>query len=155
MPELEVVPVTRDAARSFVQQHHRHTKRFTGWRFGCGLENAAGELRGVAAASNPKARMLDDGRTIELVRVCTLGDKNACTRLYGALCRAAKALGFTCAISYTLASEDGASLRAAGFVEVETVRAREFHGGRARYTHNLFGEPERPTEDKVRWMRML
>lgn len=155
MPALEVVPVTRDVARAFVQREHRHTKRFTGWRFGCGLENAAGELRGVAAASNPKARELDDGRTIELVRVCTLGDRNACTQLYGALCRAAKALGFQLAVTYTLASEPGTSLRAAGFAPVATVPAREFHGGRARYVENLFGELERPVEDKIRWERRL
>ena len=153
--KLTVCPVTRDEAQAFVARNHRHTKRFLSWRFGCGLRNRAGELRGVAAASRPSARELDDGYTIELIRVCSLGDRNACSQLYGALCRAAKALGFRRAVTYTLATEPGVSLRAAGFERVAEVRAREFHGGRARYVTNLFGEEERPVEGKVRWERAL
>ena len=38
--------------------------------------------------------MYDDGTTIEVTRVCTDGTANACSLLYGAMWRAAKALGY-------------------------------------------------------------
>jgi len=75
--------------------------------------------------------------------------------LYGAVCRAATALGYDEAITYTLASEDGASLRAAGFTAEAELPARGYGGGRARYDSNLLGEAIRPEEAKVRWRRYL
>lgn len=46
------------------------------------------------------------------------GTKQACSMLYGAMCRAARALGYTEVWTYTLPEEPGTSLRAAGFVFV-------------------------------------
>lgn len=59
--------------------------------------------------------MLDDRFTLEVNRVATDGAKNACSMLYGAAWRAAKALGYQQLITYTLPEEGGASLRAAGW----------------------------------------
>jgi hypothetical protein len=59
--------------------------------------------------------MLDNGMTLEVNRCCTDGTRNACSMLYGAAWRAAKALGFARLITYTLPQEGGASLRGAGW----------------------------------------
>ncbi len=42
--------------------------------------------------------------------------KNACSFLYGAAARAAAAMGYKRIITYTLESENGASLRASGWI---------------------------------------
>ena len=46
--------------------------------------------------------------------------------IYGALCRAARALGYHEAWTYTLPEETGVSLRAAGFREMGKTRAEEW-----------------------------
>ena len=52
----------------------------------------------------------------EVTRLCTNGAKNACSFLYGAAARAAAAMGYKRIITYTLESENGASLRASGWI---------------------------------------
>jgi hypothetical protein len=99
-------------------------------------------------------------RTVEITRVCTTGHRNANTRLYGALCRAAAALGYTSAITYTLEGEGGASLRAAGFECEGPAGGRVGQTwnvpSRARREFNLFGEAVTPTDQpKLRWRRRL
>ena len=72
MTRLELVPITRDEAQAFVSRHHRtHTKRPVGWRFGVGAASD-GAVVGVAMVSNPRARRLNDGWTVEVIRVCVL-----------------------------------------------------------------------------------
>ena len=70
---------------------------------------------GVAVAGRPIARHLDDGLTIEIVRVCTDGTRNACSKLYGACVRIAKDMGYKKVITYILDTEDGASVKSANF----------------------------------------
>ena len=72
-------------------------------------------VRGVAIVGRPVARMSDNGWTLEVNRCCTDGSKNACSMLYGAAWRAAKALGYKRLVTYTLPEEGGTSLRAAGW----------------------------------------
>ena len=153
---LERRPIGLTEAKRFVIEHHRHCVDPTGWKFGTSLW-LGDELRAVGTAGRPTGRGFDDGLTIECTRVCTLGDHNACSMLYGALCRAAKALGYRRAITYTLASEAGVSPAAAGFVVECELPAREasVSASRARYDANLFGEATRPTEPKLRWVRLL
>ena len=114
MSDLRLVPITRKEAREFVARHHRHSQPHVTERFQVGLSNGAG-LVGVAVAGLPSARLLCDGETIEITRLCTLGDRNAASMLYGAMLRAAKALGYRRAFTYTLQSESGASLKASGW----------------------------------------
>lgn len=109
---MNLVPVSQREARAFVRAHHRHSRPDRDI-FRVGLE-VDGELVAVAVAGRLKAEGLQDGKTIEITRVCTLGHTNACSRLYGALCRAGAALGYRRAYTYTLASEPGTSPRAAG-----------------------------------------
>src|SRR5574340_286799 len=64
------------------------------------------------------------GLTLEISRTCTDGTRNANSMLYGALWRAAKALGYSRCITYTQHGESGASLRGAGWLPVAELRAR-------------------------------
>lgn len=112
--ELRVVPVTLKAANEFVARLHRHNKPVVGAKFSVGVQ-VGGELRGVAIVGRPVARMLDDGLTVEITRVCTDGARNACSMLYAACRKAARAMGYERIYTYTLPEEGGASLRAAGF----------------------------------------
>lgn len=121
---MRVVPITLKQAKDFVTSFHRHNKAPVGHKFSIGLANDNGELIGVATAGRPVARALDDGLTIEVNRTCTLGDRNANSMLYGAVWRAAKAMGYTRIITYTQADESGESLRAAGFVKVKDLPPR-------------------------------
>ena len=99
---------------SHIEQHHRHHKPVAGHKFSIGCLSD-GELAGVVIAGRPVSRYLDDGRTLEVTRLCTNGAKNACSFLYGAAARAAAAMGYDRIITYTLESENGASLRASGW----------------------------------------
>ena len=73
------------------------------------------EIVGVAIVGRPVSRRRDDGLTLEVTRLCTDGTSNACSFLYGAAWRAARALGFKRIGTYTTPEEGGASLRAAGW----------------------------------------
>ncbi len=122
--------------------------------------SGGGELVGVVLAGRPIARGADDGRTIELLRLTTEGDRNACSRLYGAACRAAAAMGYRRAITYTLAEEPGTSLRAAGFREDARLPARgdwtpAAGVWRSAEHPRMFDPPKMPTGPKVRWLRDL
>jgi hypothetical protein len=113
---LSVRPVSLNAARTWITATHRHLRRpITGWLFGVEVLRDGVRI-GVAAAGRPGARLLQDGTTCEVVRVAVVeGERNACSFAYGALRKAASALGYTRVVTYTLLSEGGASLRAAGF----------------------------------------
>ena len=50
-----------------------------------------------------------------MTRLCTTGERNVCSMLYSAAARAARAMGYRKIITYTLDTEDGASIRAAGW----------------------------------------
>jgi len=112
---LKVVPITLDEANAFVARHHRHHQPVVGHKFSIAIATNA-IVHGVAVIGRPVARSLDDGWTLEVNRCCTDGTRNACSMLYGAAWRAAKAMGFRRLITYTLQNEGGASLRAAGWL---------------------------------------
>lgn len=114
--KLRIVPMTRARAVDFIVKSHRHHRPPQGYLFALGVVDESGTLRGVATIGRPVARHLQNGTTAEVTRVCTDGCENACSALYGASWRAAKALGYTRLITYTLPSEGGASLRGSGFL---------------------------------------
>jgi len=152
----ELVPLTQTQARAFVAAHHRHSRVPRGDVIRVGLA-VDGQLVGVATAGRPVAAVLDDGRTLEVTRVCTLGTTNACSRLHGAIGRAAAALGYRTLITYTLEAEPGASLRASGYRLDATLEERDWstQSGRDRYQQNLLGERITPPGRKLRWRRTL
>ena len=111
---LEIYPTNLDEANAFVFKRHRHHKPVPGAKF-CIAVCSDGQVVGVAIVGRPVARMSDNGLTLEVNRCCTDGHKNACSMLYGACSRAAKALGYKRLITYTLPDEGGYSLKASGW----------------------------------------
>lgn len=121
---MEVRPITFREMCAFVAEHHRHNKPPRGHKFSVQVVDDAGSTLGVASAGRPVARSFDDGLTIEVNRTCTTGARNANSMLYGAVWRAAKAMGYTRAVTYTQADESGASLRGAGWLLVKELSPR-------------------------------
>ena len=121
---MNIKPISLKFAQEFVRQHHRHNKPPVGHKFSVGLfvDNVC---VGVAVAGRPVARALDDGLTLEVTRTCTDGTRNANSMLYGAIVRAATALGYRKCVTYTQHDESGASLRGAGWTPVATLVARK------------------------------
>lgn len=153
MPTLELVPVTFRQANAFVAQLHRHHKPVRGWVFGVGLVDGDGVLRGVAMAGRPVARALQDGRTLEVSRTCTDGCENANSMLYGAIWRAARALGYRRAYTYTEEGESGASLRAAGWVLDATLEPRANWADSSVQLKGLRDPDGRGGVRRYRWIR--
>lgn len=112
---LTLQPITISEAKVFVGRFHRHHKPPTGALFAIGASQD-GEVVACVMVGRPVARMLQDGWTAEVIRLCaTEGARNACSMLYSAAWRAAKAMGYRRLITYILASEPGSSLKAAGW----------------------------------------
>lgn len=124
MTKLRLVPMRRDEAKDFVRRFHRHNAPPVSWFFGVGVVDEAGELVGVGMAGRPSARGLDDGRTVEITRIVSTGARNVCSMLYGALSRAAFALGYRKVVTYTLQLEPGTSLIASGFEHAADLEER-------------------------------
>ena len=145
---LRLQPITISNAKEYVARWHRHHEPPVGALFAlaCSKDQSL-EPCGVAIIGRPKARHIQDGKTCEVVRVATDGTANACSFLYGAAKRAAKALGYSRCITYTLVTENGASLRAVEAVESGRVVGASWHS------------PSRPRvlrsaaqlQDKIRW----
>ena len=141
---LTLTPVTLAAANTFVNAHHRHHKATAGHKFSIGCAKD-GELVGVAIVGRPVSRYLDDGWTLEVNRLCTTGEKNACSILYAASARAAKAMGYRKIITYTLDSESGSSLRAAGWSCAGMAGGKCWTGSRIenwKYNATYSGSPQ-------------
>lgn len=68
---LTLAPCTVKAARIFVGHHHRHHDPPAGGLFAVAVE-CAEVVVGVAIIGRPVARMLQDGRTAEVTRLCVI-----------------------------------------------------------------------------------
>tara|TARA_R110001592_G_scaffold280971_1_gene548390 strand:- start:3795 stop:4247 length:453 start_codon:yes stop_codon:yes gene_type:complete len=112
---LTVVPISIREANEFVLNFHRHNKPTQGGKFAIGASVNA--LVGVAIVGRPIARLLQDGVTAEVTRLCVLDEapKNTCSFLYGRCWRIWQQMGGRRMITYTLQEESGASLRGAGW----------------------------------------
>lgn len=110
---LRLARVELADANAFVERLHRHHKKIQGHRFSLGAETGEG-LCGVAIVGRPVGGQ-HQRDWAEVVRLCTDGTPNACSFLYGAAARAAKALGFVRIQTYILRSEPGTSLKASGW----------------------------------------
>jgi hypothetical protein len=137
--------MTRAEAHAFVRRHHRHHKPSVSDKFCLGVA-AADIVVGVAVVGRPVARALDDGWTLEVTRVATDGTRNACSALYGAAWRAARALGYRKLVTYTLPEEGGASLRGAGW---RVVAERAGGGSWSRPLRPRVDT--HPMQEKMRW----
>jgi hypothetical protein len=117
---LHLQPIGFRDACAFIRRVHRHHLPPRGWKLAVAVSNGT-EIVGVGIAGRPLARHLDDGWTLEVTRVATDSTKNTASMLYGALWRAARALGYRRMVTYTLIEEPGTSLRASGWRELYTT----------------------------------
>lgn len=114
MGNLRVAPCTLAQANALVAKIHRHHKPVTGHRFSVACYRGP-DLAAVAICGRPVARKTDQYEVLEILRCASDGTPNAISKLYGAICRAACAMGFRAVQTFTLPEEGGASLRASGF----------------------------------------
>jgi len=112
---LEVRAIDFKAACAFIAEFHSHHDPPQGWKFGTAVYKDEA-LVGVIMVGRPVARMLDNGTCLEVIRCCTDGTSNVASLLYSRARKAAFALGYSRLITYTLASESGHSLKAAGWI---------------------------------------
>jgi hypothetical protein len=141
---MTIVPCELRDANGFVAQHHRHHKAVTGHRWSTAV-SVSGAIVGVAIVGRPVARMTDCRSVVEALRVCTDGTHNACSALYGAVCRQQKSLGYEKAQTFILESESGVSLLAAGWKPVA------FSAGGSWSRDSRLRIDSAPLIRKVRW----
>ena len=161
--EMKAIPIELKEANAFVEKLHRHHDPVHRDKFRIGCADDNGNLIGVVQCARPVSRYLDDGKTLEVVRLCSDGTENVCSFLYSRAARIAKEMGYQKIITYILESENGASLRASGWhKEADNVgggswdvpsRPRELIPQQL----SLFGEnkPKYSTEKKARYAKIL
>lgn len=145
---MHAVPITQKQAAEYVAANHRHHKPARGDVFRIGAEKD-GRVVGIIQCGRPTARCLQDGLTLEAVRLCTDGTHNACSFLYSAAARVAKELGYKRIITYTLESEPGASLKASGWVLDGITKGGTWD------TPSRHRTDKAPTCRKKRWIKQL
>lgn len=146
---MKIAPCTLKDANEFVFTYHRHHKPCTGQKFSISVRDDLGMIHGVAICGRPVSRFLDDGYTLEINRLCTDGTRNACSMLYGACARAAKAMGYKRVITYILESENGASLKASNFRDDGIAGGKMWTGERSGRDNGV------PKEMKRRFVKEL
>lgn len=136
-----------------VQCFHRHHGRVAGHKFSliCRTVNRLRSAEcGTAIVGRPVSRHLDDGRTLEITRLAVNnGTPNAASKLLGAAAREARRRGYQKIITYTLASESGVSLRAAGLTQDGMSRGGSWDSPSRPRTD------KHPTCPKIRWSKRL
>lgn len=160
---MVAIPLELKEANAFVEQLHRHHAPVHRDKFRFGVTDDNGVLHGVIQLARPVSRILDDGKTIEVVRCCTDGTYDCCSFLYSRAARIAKEMGYKRIITYILKSELGTSLKVSGWhLEDDDCgggswnvpsRPRDLIDGQM----SLFGEnkPKYSTEKKQRWSKEL
>lgn len=129
MTAPRLVPISREDANTFLARHHRHHPPVVGDIFRTAVATGS-RIVGVAVVGRPVSRIIQqrEPQTVELTRLCTSDDAptNTASKLLGAVRRGAWALGYTRLITYTLVSEPGTSLRAAGYRVVGEIKGRSW-----------------------------
>jgi len=136
-------------ACSFVNKYHRHLRAPQGHKksFALWIDNV---LRGVIMIGRPTGRRLDNGVTLEITRCCTDGYPNACSMLMGYACRWARLMRYEKVITFILQTENGASIKAAGF----TLEAEDC-GGTGTGWNSRTGRQKQAAIKKKRFFKML
>jgi hypothetical protein len=148
--------ITLRSANAFIRAHHRHHKPARGCRFVLAA-TADGRVVGVLIAGRPVARGVNPAQVLEVTRCCTDGTPNACSFLYGAAARIARAMGYRRIQTYLLAEESGASLRASGWQRDGDVSGRPWDHSSERqlFLDGTTRRQDQPTSAKARWAREL
>lgn len=144
---MEIMPINLKDANNYVALNHRHHKPVVGCKFCISVQEDK-KIVGVAICGRPVSRYYDNGVTLEINRLCTDGTKNACSMLYGACIRIARNMGYHKVITYILASENGASLKASNFI-CEGEAGGEIWTGKRKRDNGV------PKEKKTRWAYII
>lgn len=159
---MVAVPIELKDAQNYINKFHRHHQAAHRDKFRiAAMED--GEIIGVVQVGRPVSRVLDDGHTLEVLRLCTTGEKNVCSFLYSRAARIAKEMGYTKIITYILESETGTSLKASGWkLEVDGVGGSDWNvPSRPREVvasqMSLFPEKQKYPVGvkKQRWVKLL
>ncbi len=149
---LRLCPINLDVANEFVRKYHRHHKPVQGSKFSIGIKDDTYSLRGAAVVGRPVARGVDAETTAEVTRLVTDGVKNGCSILYSACARSCAAMGYIKIQSYILWSEDGTSLRAAGWKFDGMTQGGDWNHS-AAYAGKR--RTDQPMTRKQRWVKNL
>jgi len=112
---LHIEPLDLAGANFLVARWHRHHVPVQGHRFSIGIFDEDGVPHGAAIVGRPVGGGKDQAVVAEVTRLVTDGTPNACSMLYSAAARAAKAMGYTRIQTYILTEEPGTSLKASGW----------------------------------------
>lgn len=150
---LDIQLVELETANRFVSRLHRHHKPVVGHRFSLGCYRVIDSvLVGMCICGRPVARKAGNPREImEVTRVCTNGEKNACSFLLGASARISREMGFRVIQTYILESESGKSLQASGWVRDDRVSP----GGKWKHTDGKERSNDHPLGCKHRYFKQL
>ena len=149
---LRIVPLELHQANDYVVRLHRHhgAVQHLNHKFSLGCLDDSGSLVAAAIVGRPIAQWHDFRERIEVHRVCTDGTRNACSILYGAAARAAKAMGYRYIGTYTRADEPGSSLKAAGYAVHHRTGINSWAASKVRIRHD-----QTELFPRVYWQRRL
>ncbi len=145
-------PLHLRESNAFVTALHRHHQKVQTHKFSLGAYDDADNLVDVVIVGRPAARMLDDGLTAEVSRLCTDGTANTCSYLYSAAAQVAKAMGYKSIITYILDTEPGTTLRAAGWINEGPAGGGTWDRPKQANRKRIDKHPITP---KTRWRRVL
>ena len=145
-PRVGTSPCPVKVAMRFNAEVHRKLPAIQGgmWAVAAVI---ADKTIGVAIVGHPQARLTSQRiAELEILRVAVIeGSRNACSALYGACARAARAMGAADLTTTIHIDEPGGSLIAAGWVRIgETDGGEWSRPSRAR-------NPAKDARPKVRW----
>lgn len=114
---LRLRPWTVKQALPFVRRVHRRLRKVQGALWAVSVR-VGDDVVGCALVGHPARAQMEDHAVLAVLRVAVIeGHPNACSMLYGACSRAVKAMGADDLVTYTHLDEQGASLKAAGWIE--------------------------------------
>lgn len=146
---MKIKPLTLKQANAVIAAWHRHHKPVVGHRYSLGCMNND-VLVGVVIVGRPVSRELDPYSVAEVTRLATNGSKNACSFLYAAAARVAREMGFEYIQTYTLETEPGTSLLAAGWLPNGLTA-----GGTWNCASRTGRREDQPLVPKQRWIKYL
>ena len=149
MTRLRIIPLTIAEANQFVDAYHRHHPPVVSAKVTIGAMRGD-RLVGALMAGRPVARKTCPVSVLEVTRLATDGSFNACSILYAAAARAAKALGYSKIQTFILDTESGASFRASGWSLDGTSPGRPWKRSNGEPRSNLH-----PLVGKVRYVKSL
>jgi len=146
---IMLVPLSLKEANELIEQFHRHHKKVIGHKFSIGAM-LCDKIIGAIIVGRPVSREIDFHQVTEVTRLVTDGTENACSFLYAAAARAAKAMGYKKIQTYILENEPGTSLKAAGWIfEIMTA------GGNWNHSWRKGRREDQPMGKKQRWAKFL